>query len=179
MRKRICLILCLLCLSLRLCFFGAKCFSKTWAINPCGRHHRGGGWAYATYSKDKMMTFFLIESLHEIIHCTTYIPSTIVEEITKTSNDRFFGALSRCFQFHVIFHTEMEKCSDRADHTAPILFLGVLTLIFVFLCVFWCSFFWGKKCIGAIIFTDGTYLFPSIFLMRISNLKTKYISLQN
>ena len=176
MRKRICLILCLLCLSLRLCFFGAKCFSKTWAINPCGRHHRGGGWAYATYSKDMMMIFFLIESLYEIVHRTTYIPSTIVEEITKTSNDRFFfWPCQNIFHFHIIFHTEMEKCSDRADHTAPILFLGVLTLIFVFLCVFGANFSEAKSAL-VLIFTLFPCLFPSIFFMNVSNLKTRYHS---
>ena len=46
------------------------------------------------------MSLFLIESLYEIIHCAKYIPSTIVEEITKTSNDWvFFLALSRYFSF--------------------------------------------------------------------------------
>ena len=99
-----------------------------------------------------MMIFFLIESLYEIVHGTTYIPSTIVEEITKTSNDRFFWPCQNIFHFHIIFHTEMEKCSDRADHTAPILFLGVLTLIFVWLCVFGANFSEAKSAL-VLIFT--------------------------
>ena len=148
MRKRICLILCLLCLSLRLCFFGAKCFSKTWAINPCGRHHRGGGWAYATYSKDMMM-IFLIESLYEIVHCPIYYSRRDHKNIQWP----FFWPCQNIFHFHEIFHTEMEKCSDLADHTAPILFLGVLTLIFVFLCIFLVLIFPRQKCFGAHINT--------------------------
>ena len=153
MRKRICLILCLLCLSLRLCFFGAKCFSKTWAINPCGRHHRGGGWAYATYSKDMMIIFLLIKSLYEIVHCATYIPidysrrdhKNIQWQFFGPCQDIFHGPCQDIFHFHVIFHTEMEKCADRADHTALILFLGVLTLTFVLLCVFGANFSRAKS----------------------------------
>ena len=122
-----------------------------------------------------MMIFFLIESLYEIVHRTTYIPSTIVEEITKTSNDRFFWPCQNIFHFHIIFHTEMEKCSDRADHTAPILFLGVLTLIFVFLCVFGANFSEAKSAL-VLIFTLFPCLFPSIFFMNVSNLKTRYHS---
>ena len=88
--------------------------------------------------------------LYIVLHISL---STIVEEITKTSNDSFFGPCQDIFHgpcqdifhFHVIFHTEMEKCADRADHTALILFLGVLTLTFVLLWVFGANFSEAKR----------------------------------
>ena len=80
--------------------------------------------------------------LYIVLHISL---STIVEEITKTSNDSFFGPCQDIFHFHMIFHTEMEKCADRADHTALILFLGVLTLTFVLLCIFGANFSEAKS----------------------------------
>ena len=113
-------------------------------------------------------------------NCSSYYIYPIYDSRRDHKNIQwpFFWPCQNIFHFHIIFHTEMEKCSDRADHTAPILFLGVLTLIFVWLCVFGANFSEAKSAL-VLIFTLFPCLFPSIFFMRISNLKTKYISLQN